>query len=100
MRRWCGVDRAFDEAVRFGSVDETDGAVVAEQEVAGDVPDRRTGGAWVALDREQQLVLSGGEVLSVGLLFAPAQELSEAGPEYEQALVIGIGRLPGHVVAR
>ena len=95
-----GIGRAFDESVRFGSVDETDGAVVAKQEIAGDVPDRRTGGAWVALDREQQLVLSGGEVLSVGLLFAPAQELSEAGPEYEQALVIGIGRLLRHVVAR
>jgi hypothetical protein len=95
-----GIGRALDEAFRFRSVDETDGAVVAKQEVAGDVPDRRTGGVWVALDRQQQLVLSGGEVLSVGLLLAPAQELSEAGPECEQALVIGIGRLLRHVVAR
>jgi hypothetical protein len=89
-----GIGRAFDETFCFGSVDETDGAVVAQQEVAGNVPDRRAGRAWVAFDREQQLVLSGGEVLSVGLLFAPVQELPQAGSERQQALVIGFGRLP------
>ena len=94
------VGGAFDETLRFGAVDETDGAVVTQQEVAGDVPDRWASRAWVAFDREQQLVLRGGEVLGVGLSFAPAQEVSEAGPELEQPLVIRFGRLPGHVVAR
>jgi len=36
----------------------------------------------------------------VGLLFAPVEEPSEAGPEFEQAVVVGIGWLPRHVVAR
>ena len=94
------VNRALDEALCFGAVDETDGAVVAKKEVAGNVPDRRTIRAGVAFDRQQELVLRGGEVLSVGLLFAPVQELPEAGSEREQALVVGIGWLPGHVVAR
>jgi len=54
----------------------------------------------MALDRERQLVLGGGEVLGAGLCLAPVQEPSEADPELEQALVVGIGRLSGHVVAR
>jgi hypothetical protein len=57
-----GVGCACDETLRFGAVDEADGAVVAQQQVAGDVPDRRVRGAWMPLDREQQLVLGGGQV--------------------------------------
>lgn len=46
-----GIGCASDEAFRFGAVDEADGAVVAKQEVAGDVPDRWAGFVRVALDR-------------------------------------------------
>ncbi len=52
-----GVGQAVDEAAALGAVDELDHAVVAEQQVIGNVADGRV--AVVAADRQQQLVLRG-----------------------------------------
>jgi hypothetical protein len=41
----------------FGAVDETDRAVVTEEQVFGDVTDRRAARVGVAPDRQQELVL-------------------------------------------
>lgn len=95
-----GVGIPFDQAGVLRAVDESDRAVVSQQEVAGDISDGGTGWIWVALDGEQELVLGGGQVLRACLLRAPAQEASQAGPELEQALVVGIGEMALHIVAR
>ncbi len=95
-----GVALAFDEPRRFCPVDEADGAVVLEEEVAGDIADRRGSRTRVAHDRKQQLVLGWGEVLRAGLLFAPAQKASQARAELQQALIFGFCGLAWHLVAR
>ena len=83
------------------AVDELDRAVVAQQQVAGDVADRRTGRVVVAADREQQLVLRGGQTGGDGLPLAPAQEPAQAGPEAEQPRVVVMVERPlhAHIVA-
>jgi hypothetical protein len=99
-----GVALTRDEASALSAVDEANGAVVPEQEVVGDLADggRRIGAVAamaavaavamvaavakvaamaavaavgaMAADREQQLVLGGGEAGGARLLLAPAEE--------------------------
>jgi hypothetical protein len=71
-----------DQAGGDGSIDEPDDAVVAEQQVIGDLTDRR--GTAVAADGEQKLMLGGREPDIVGLLLAPVQEPPQPVPEREQ----------------
>lgn len=94
------VASALDEARSFRAIDEPDRAVVLEQKVAGDLADRRAALTWVASDRQEELVLGGGEVLGAGLLLAPVEESAQTGSELEQSQVIGIGGLAAHIVAR
>lgn len=63
-----------------GAVDETDRAVVAEQEVVRHLADGRPSRVTVAADREQQLVLGRCEAGRLRLLLAPALESSQPGP--------------------
>jgi len=70
----CAVTAALDQAGGLGPVDEAHRAVVLEQQRVADVADRRAVGRRVASDREQQLVLGGGDTRGDRLLFAPRQE--------------------------
>jgi hypothetical protein len=81
---------AVDEPCGFGSVDEADCAVMAEQQMLGDVTDRGTSRIGMAAHREKQLVLHGGEPDGVGLLLTPVQEPSQPGAELEQTAVVVI----------
>jgi len=45
---------------RFGAIHEAHGAVVAQQQLVGDVADLGSAGIDVPSNRKQQLVLSGG----------------------------------------
>jgi hypothetical protein len=79
-----------DQACAFCSVDELYRAVVSQQQVAGQVTNRRRQPAWMALDRDQQLVLHVGEPGGLGLVLTPALEAAQAGAERQQVLeVIG-----------
>jgi hypothetical protein len=73
------VDVSVDEAGVCGAVDESDCAVVAEHQGFGDLSDGWWVWAGVAADREEELVLRGGDADGGGLVFAPAEEASEAG---------------------
>jgi nucleotide-binding universal stress UspA family protein len=79
---------ALDQTGGDGPVDELDGAVVSQQQVAGDVTDRR----WRAVtpDGEEQLVLRAGEPDRVGPLLAPALERAQPVPEREEASVVAV----------
>ena len=81
---------APDEPRVRGAVDELHCAVVAEEEVVGDVADRGTARITMAPDRQQQLVLCRRDALGLRSLFAPTQEPAETGAELEQALVFGV----------
>jgi hypothetical protein len=65
-----------DETCGCGAVGESDSAVVAQDEVIGDLANRRS--AWIGMtaDGEQELVLSGCEARRSGLCLAPTQEPS------------------------
>jgi len=69
-----GVLGALEQPGRDGAVDEADGAVMSEEQVIGDVSDGRSGRVVMTSDREQELMLGGGEAGGAGVLLAPAQE--------------------------
>jgi len=99
-----GIGGALHEIRLLCAIDQLDSAVVAEQEVAGDVADRRV--APMPPDGQQQLVLRRRQALVPGLLLAPVEEAPELVAQVEELLVVPIGqrslaRLGGrHIVTR
>lgn len=83
---WVGI--ALDQSVPRGTVYQPTSAVVPQDEVVGELADRRPGGIWVASDREQQLVLGAREADPLGLLLAPAQKAPQSRAQLEQMLEI------------
>jgi hypothetical protein len=85
---------AFDEACSGTAVDELDGAVVAQQQMLGDVTDRRTVGraesGVMTTHGEEQLVLGGGEAHPPRLGLAPAEESAQTVTEVEEAGEVGV----------
>ena len=82
------IGRPDHQAAGFGAVDELDGAVRLEQQVAGDVTDRRRYPSAVALNGDEQLVLDVRETGGLRLVFAPALETPQRDAERQQLLEI------------
>ena len=70
-----------DESRAFGAIDETDDAVVAQEEVVGHFADRRAPLVTVASDGEKELVLGRGEAGGPRLLLAPSLKAPQAGSQ-------------------
>ena len=85
-----GVPDPFHEARRVRPVDEADGAVMPEKEVVRYLADRRSARIAVAAYRQEELVLRGREAGLLRLLLAPAHEATQARPQRQQVLVVGI----------
>jgi hypothetical protein len=79
-----------DQSVPGGAVDQADRAVVAQDQVAGEIADRGAGRIGMALDRQQQLVPGRGQPGRPGLLLAPAQEPPEPSAQFEQVFEISL----------
>ena len=92
-----GVAAAFDQPGRCRPVHQFDRAVVTQQQVTGEITDGGLLAAGVALDRDQQLMLGGGETNRAGLGLAPVQEAAQAGAERQQVLEVAAGQL-GHLL--
>ena len=90
------VGSSFDEVGSLGPVDQPDHAVVPEQQVLGDVPDRR-GAGRVPPDREEELVLRRCDAGRDRLLLAPVQEAAELVAKRQQARVVGVGERSRHI---
>lgn len=75
---------SLHEAGRLGTVDQADGAVVAQEQVVGDLTHGGAFGVVVAPDGQQQLVLGGSQPGDLGLMGAPAFEVAEPGAQGEQ----------------
>jgi hypothetical protein len=91
------VSVAANESRPFGPVHELDRAVMTEQQVLGDLPDRRVVGPTMAPHCEQELVLLAREPSRHRLALAPVQEAPEAGPELQQLPVLLVVKGTGRV---
>ena len=89
---------AADEPGPLGPVDELDHGVVAQEEVVGQITDRRT--AVVAAHGEQELVLGRGQPGRLRLLLAPAEEAAQTVTEAEETPVLGVVEVHTHIVPR
>ena len=77
---------------RFGTVDELDRAVVAQQQVARDVGHARR--TPMPPDGKEELMLGRRDVGSLGAFLTPAEEPAQAIAKLEQRLEIGGLELP------
>jgi hypothetical protein len=90
------VDVTRDEPRLLGAIDETDRAVMTQQQRFRDVTDSGTTRVVVTAYRQEQLVLRGSEPGGLRLLLAPVEEPAEAGAERQQPHVLRIAEV-GHV---
>ena len=79
---------AADETECLGTVCQTNGAVVSQEQLIGDVPNGWSAGVGMSPHDEEQLMLRGRESGGTGLFFAPVQEAEEAGAKLEQPSVL------------
>jgi hypothetical protein len=80
------------QAGAHGPIDQLDGAVVAQQQVLGDIADRRR--ATVSPDGEEELMLRSGDPDRLRLLLAPPQEAAEPVTKAQEALEVALGEGP------
>ncbi len=90
-----GIARAPEVAGERSAIDQTRGAVVAEQQRFGHVTDGRRLWPRVTAYREKQLVLRGSEPFALGLFLAPPEELPQLRTEREQSSVVRVRELSG-----
>jgi hypothetical protein len=88
-----GIGTALDQVCGRRSVDESDGAVMSQQQRIGDIADGRAQRAVVAAYGEQQLVLRGCDTERRRLFLAPRQEPTQCRSEREQLSVFVIGEV-------
>jgi hypothetical protein len=69
-----GVGAARNQSGGLSAIDQLDRAVVAQQQVIGDVADRRPTRIRVAADGKQQLMLSRGQAGGLSLTLTPSHE--------------------------
>jgi len=77
------VSDASEQPGRFGAVHEAHGAVVAQQQLVGDVADLGSAGINVPSNREQQLMLGGGQPGRSCPILAPMLEPPQASAKGE-----------------
>ncbi len=82
----------LDQLGRHRPVHQPDGAVVAQQEVVGDLTDGRAAAVRVPPDGEQELLLRRRQSRRLSLLLAPAHKAPQPGPQGQQILVVGVSQ--------
>ena len=87
-----GIPSAGDESGGVGTVHETHSAVMAQEEVVGDLADGRTAPIAATPNGQKQLVLGGRQAGGFRLLLAPSFEMAEAGPQPQQAGISVVGQ--------
>jgi len=87
------VGPAAHEAGRLRPVHKLHHAVMAKQQVAGEIADGRRDLARMTLDRDQQLVLDMGQAHRASLVFAPSLKAAQADAKGEKVLEVLAGWL-------
>ncbi len=83
-----------DETSLRRSIDETDRAVVPQQQRTRHIADRRAPTIVMSPYGEQQLMLSSRDPHRLGLLLAPMDKATQLGAELQQLLVLTVGHGP------
>ena len=92
----------FDKQSGLCAVDQLDHAVMAQEEVIGNLPDRRRLRPMAA-DREEQLVLGGRQPNLSGLVLTPSLEATQTITEGEQSGEVVVPQMSAsccHIVSR
>lgn len=85
------VSNAADETCGICTVNETDRAVVTEQQIVGNLTDGRASWVVVTPDSQQELVMGRREPSGARLLFAPPLEVAQPSPQRQQPSVNLVG---------
>src|SRR5581483_3707222 len=80
----------------LGPADEADGAVMTNQQVVGNVGDRRAARIAVTSDGDEKLMLRGGQSDRRRLGLAPMAELPQRHPELEELRELLVRQLARH----
>jgi hypothetical protein len=83
-----GIALTADQPSPLCSIHETDGAVMSQEQMVGDVSDRRPAGIRVRPHDQKQLMLGSGQSDSAGLLLTPVQKPTKIGPKRKQRSVL------------
>lgn len=86
------------EPAGLGSVDELHGRVMTQEQVTGEVADRRV--VTMTSDREEELVLGRRETGRLGLLLAPPQEAAKPISKVEELRVLAVVEVHKSIVTR
>lgn len=79
-----------DQTGLVRSIDESDHAVMPEQEIVRHLADGRSARICVAAYGQEELMLGGGEPSGAGLLLTPPGEVPQASAEGEQVRIVRI----------
>ena len=79
------------EARGLGAVDETHHAVVAEQQLVRQLPDRGGCGTALRTDGEEKLMLRRGQPRLLGAILRPPQVATQTVPEGRKLPVLAVG---------
>ena len=86
------VANACDETSPIRTVDQAHDAVVAQQQLIGNLPDGGATRIAKAPHGQEQLVLRRGESCGLSLLLTPALEVAQPGPKGEQSSIGCVGQ--------
>ena len=86
----CRIPQPLYQPRLFCPIDQTDDAVMAQEEIVGHFADRRTPWVGVTADGQEQLVLCRREPGGSSLLLAPPLKVAKSRPQGEQSGVNGI----------
>jgi len=91
------VGSRVDQPRLLGTVDELARAVVPQQQLFGDLPDRRRAVVAEPLHHDEELVLGGRDPLRLGGVVAPPEEPPEGRPERQELRIVHIHGAGVHV---
>jgi hypothetical protein len=91
----AGIGCALDQSRGLGPINELHRAVRPQEQVAGEIADRRRRVSRVPLDRHQELMLNLGQPGRLRLFFAPVLKAPQADTEIQQPLEVSLGQ-PSH----
>ena len=85
------------EARLFRAMNQLAGAVVPEQQLLGDLPDRRRAVVAQTLHHDKELVLGRRDAFGLGRIVAPSEEPAKRGPERQELWIVHIHGAGVHV---